>query len=1094
MPAPPVGPETAADPGHSPGPLDYHALRLAKLPGGTPPPDLLREVADALHAATASLWLRDGSELRCTSCHGRTSPAELTEPPDIAVLGHQRIRRATQQSSTGLRHIAEAGLWRDGTLVGALRCERALTPFASDEAALLGAAAERLSVLAESEDRGAAAALLRERERMLDEVEEVTHLGSWEWDIGADRITWSTEQMRIHEVNPDAPPANFDDFLRCVHPEDRERLTDECARTLTTGLPFSVAYRIVCGNECVREIEALGKLVPGSVRRGARLIGISHDVTERNAGERALRASEESYRAIFESASDGIWVHELDSGAVIEINPAAAAMFGYSREEMLAAGHDALLYPGTEFTAERVAEYLQRAAAGETLRFEWLGRHRDGSEVWAEVTMRRTSIGGTPRILASARDIAERRAAERALRRLNEELEQRVAERTAELAASNEALRKSEEHFRALIENSSDYIMIVDETATITYVGPSVERLLGYSPESMIGLTPEDLVHPDDHALVFEVLQEIVAHPGEVRRVEYRVRHRDGSWRLFENFGRTLRGDSAEAGVVANGRDITDRRGAEEEIARQKVYFEEILESLDAGISVFDARGRYEYATASAVPDPQLRRWVIGKTIEEYGRAQGLPAETIRERAEGVEEVLRARHASQFEQEVVDEEGGARQILRRLIPLLDESGAVVRVVGYSVDITDRKRVEVALQQAKESAERANRAKSEFLSRMSHELRTPLNGILGFAQVLERRDPRPDQLGHIGHILKGGRHLLRLINEVLELSRIEAGRMSLSLEPIDLHEVVQEAMDLVRPLAEEHGNSLVHHSKAGERPYVYADRQRLAQIVINLLSNAIKYNRRGGRVTIECAARGDGSGGYSVRVMDEGRGMPDDRLDQLFTPFARLGAEQTGTEGTGLGLSLSKRLAEAMLGDLLLESTGPQGSVFRLDLRCASSPLPASTESATGAVEEGDGSARERATILYIEDNLTNLTLVETLFEGRPWWTTIAALRGREGLVMAAEHLPDLILLDLHLPDLPGEEVLRELRSDERTHAIPVVVISADATARSVARLRAAGADDYLTKPLDLEEFLATVERHLEGLNGDGNRAATPSPH
>ena len=936
------------------------------------------------------------------------------------------------------------------------------------------------------------------------------------------------------------------------------------------------------------------------------------ELTGQQQAQRALRASEESYRLMFENASDGLWVHDVATGVVVDINASAATMFGYEKEEMLRAGHDALIYPGTEYTAERVGEYMARAAAGETPRFEWLGRHRDGGEVWAEVTLRRIPIGGVDRILASARDIGERRAAERALQRVNEALEQRVAERTAELAASNEklaievrvheaareqlacrtqqleaifaalpdlffrldrsgtildhragqgalpplptenllgrrlpevlpspagetfaagveevgrtgelvcleydlqgehgpvfyeariipcddgslvaivrditdrkasdlALRRSEEHFRALIENGSDYIMIVARTAAITYVGPSVERILGYRPEELMGLRPEDLVHPSDHERVYATLAKIVENPGVVATVEYRVRHRDGSWRLFENFGRTLHSDTADAGVVANGRDITDRRSAENEIARQKAYFEEILESLDAGISVFDRDGRFEYTTASAVTDPQVRRWVIGKTIEDYGRSRNLTEEIIRERRQSVDAAATTRKPNQFEQQVQCPDGSMRHMLRRIIPILDEAGDVRRMVGYSVDISDRKRAEVALQHAKEEAERANRAKSEFLSRMSHELRTPLNGILGFAQVLERREPRPDQESYVGHILKGGRHLLRLINEVLELSRIEAGRMSLSLEPIALDEAVREAMDLVRPLAEEGGNTLELRASAGGNAYVHADRQRLVQILLNLFSNGIKYNRQGGPVRIAAVRRGeDPSSGFSVLVEDGGRGIPGDQLDQLFTPFARLGAEQTETEGTGLGLALSKRLAEAMAGDLVLESTGPEGSVFRLDLRCASNPLLAATEVDAAGMERRDAAA-PHATILYIEDNVTNLTLVETLFETRPSWTTIPALRGRAGLDLALEHRPALILLDLHLPDVPGEEVLRELRADARTAAIPVVVISADATGAAIARLRNAGADDYLTKPLDLEEFLSTVERYL----------------
>jgi PAS domain S-box-containing protein len=620
--------------------------------------------------------------------------------------------------------------------------------------------------------------------------------------------------------------------------------------------------------------------------------------------------------------------------------------------------------------------------------------------------------------------------------------------------------------------------MIVDPSAAITYVGPSVERILGYHPEEVTGLKPEDLVHPGDIPRVYEALREILENPGRVVTVEYRVRHKNGSWRLFENFGRTLYEDSVEGGVVANGRDITDRRRAEDEVARQKAYFEDILDSLDSGISVFDPEGRFEYATAAAVDDPQIRRWIVGKTIEDYGRARGLPDQLVQAQRRSIEEAIATRTPYQFEQEVESPDGPPRQLIRRLIPILGEAGEVVRLVGYSVDITARKLVEVALQRAKEEAERANRAKSEFLSRMSHELRTPLNGILGFAQVLDRKELRPEQKNYVGHILKGGRHLLRLINEVLELSRIEAGRMSLSLEPIGVDEVVREAMDLVRPLAEEGGHPLDLTATAGPNAYVHADRQRLVQVLLNLFSNAIKYNRPGGSVRIACVAReADSLFGYSVLVEDSGKGIPSDQLDELFTPFARLGAEQTETEGTGLGLALSRRLAEAMAGDLILQSTSAEGSVFRLDLRCAANPLP--------GMAEGDGSGATAATsggvaatILYIEDNVTNLTLVETLFESKPSWTTISALQGQAGIDLAIEHRPDLVLLDLHLPDIPGEEVLRRLRADARTERIPVVVISADATGAAMNRLRAAGADDYLTKPLDLDEFLRTVERYL----------------
>lgn len=801
---------------------------------------------------------------------------------------------------------------------------------------------------------------------------------------------------------------------------------------------------------------------------------LTPEPTSEAPSRRAMRDPEASYRAIFESATDGIWVHDLVTGDVIDINPAAASMFGYTRQEMLEAGHDALIFPGTEYTPEKVAEYMARTAAGENQRFEWLGRHKDGSEVWSEVTLRKVTIGGQDRILVNSRGINERKAAERALRQANEELERRVLERTAELAMSMDALRHSEEHFRALIENGSDFIMIVDQTGAISYVGPSVERILGYQPHEVLGATPERLVHPGDLPAVYDALSQVFGNPGKVVETEFRIRHRNGSWRIFESFGRTLRSNGPEGGAVANARDITERRLAEDEIARQKTYFEEIIGSLEAGIAVFDKEGRFEYASASSIVEPHIRKWVVGKTIEDYGRARGLPPEIVRERRDAIELAIATGVSNRFEQELIEPDGTVRQMLRCIVPLLNEAGEVMRLVGYSVDISDRKAAEIELKNAKEEAERANRAKSDFLSRMSHELRTPLNAILGFAQVLERKGLPSDQQAHLNHIIKGGKHLLRLINEVLELSRIEAGRMTLSLEPIAIDEVVHEALDLVRPLATETEIDLIFERSVTDYGYVYADRQRLSQVLLNLLSNGIKYNRAGGHVRIRAESR---ENAVSIRVQDVGRGIPEERLDQLFTPFARLGAEQTETEGTGLGLALSKRLAEAMGGGLVLESTGPEGSVFRLDLSLAADPLPAVLEGdhvGAGAVN----SVGPAATILYIEDNLTNLSLIETILESKPNITTISALRGEAGIELARTRLPDLILLDLHLPDVPGAEVLRRLREDPVTAAIPVVIISADATGTSQARLRAAGADQYLTKPLDLDEFLSTIDHFL----------------
>ena len=385
------------------------------------------------------------------------------------------------------------------------------------------------------------------------------------------------------------------------------------------------------------------------------------------------------------------------------------------------------------------------------------------------------------------------------------------------------------------------------------------------------------------------------------------------------------------------------------------------------------------------------------------------------------------------------------------------------------------RVNAELQEAAAEADRANRAKSEFLSRMSHELRTPLNAILGFGQLLEIDELSPEQLDGVRQILGGGRHLLDLINEVLDISRIEAGRLSLSIEPVPVAKVLQEALDLVRPLIDQRGIRLEVPPEGLCERHVRADRQRLKQIVINLLSNAVKYNRREGTVSISC--RETSRQGLRIEVRDTGHGIALDKLERLFTPFDRLGAEESTEEGTGLGLALARKLAEVMGGTMGVESTVEVGSTFWLELELdvaatATAERPERDEEASTGIPGGPYA------VLYVEDNASNVRLVEQILRRQPAVTLTVATRGLEALDIARNEPPDLVLLDLHLPDLPGEEVLRMLRRDPRTQAIPVVVVSADATPGQAERLRGEGAQEYLTKPLDLRRLLEALRANL----------------
>jgi PAS domain S-box-containing protein len=417
--------------------------------------------------------------------------------------------------------------------------------------------------------------------------------------------------------------------------------------------------------------------------------------------------------------------------------------------------------------------------------------------------------------------------------------------------------------------------------------------------------------------------------------------------------------------------------------------------------------------------------------------------------------------------------GGAYRWLEWNARPIAEQGLLYAVAR---DVTERKDADEEVRAARDAAERANLAKSEFLSRMSHELRTPLNAILGFGQLLEMDGLERQQHESVEQILRAGRHLLELIDEVLDISRIEAGSMRMSVEPVDVVSALGDAVALIAPVATAAGIEL-HVEPGGEDEcYVLADRQRLRQVILNLLSNAVKYNRPGGTVTVSTACRCDDDR-VRVNVADTGLGIPKDQLERLFVAFDRLDAAVGPVQGTGLGLTLSKNLTEAMGGALCVESVPGEGSRFTIELLSADDPVDGTgfgADQAPGESLEGLGSR----TILYIEDNPANGRLVARALAGHADLRLFLALQGSRGLELAKAHQPDLILLDLHLPDMEGRAVLDRLRADPETADLPVVILSADATQRHVPELLAAGASTYLTKPLNIPDFLEVVNRHL----------------
>ena len=478
---------------------------------------------------------------------------------------------------------------------------------------------------------------------------------------------------------------------------------------------------------------------------------------------------------------------------------------------------------------------------------------------------------------------------------------------------------------------------------------------------------------------------------------------------------------------------------------------------------------------------------------EVRARAEALSAELATPIAPGFEAL--AFKASReiediYELTYICKDGSRFPAIVSITALRDDYGAIIGYLLIGTDNSVRKRVERELTEAMAAAEKANHAKSDFLSNMSHELRTPLNAILGFAQLVESGSPSPTptQKRSIDQILKAGWYLLDLLNEILDLALIESGKLTLSGEPVSLIEVMLECRAMIEPQAQKRGLGMAFPHFDAPR-FVNADRTRLKQVLINLLFNAIKYNKPEGTVVVECCTTSTPDS-IRISVRDTGIGLTPEQLAQLFQPFNRLGKEAGAEEGTGIGLVVTKRLVELMGGTIGAESIVGVGSVFWVELSLTPAPQLALRESAQAALarpQAADGAPLR--TLLYVEDNPANLELVEQLIARRPDLRLLSAADGDLGIEFARAYLPDVILMDINLPGISGIEAMKILRADRSTAHIPVIALSANAVPRDIERGLEAGFFAYLTKPIKVGQFMDALNVALKSAETAAGRSA-----
>jgi PAS domain S-box-containing protein len=686
------------------------------------------------------------------------------------------------------------------------------------------------------------------------------------------------------------------------------------------------------------------------------------------------------------------------------------------------------------------------------------------------------------------------------------------------LSQTRQELQDSEALYRSLVDYSPDMIAVHSHEGRTLFINPAGVKLMGaQSAEEILSRPIMDMVPPDAREEAQRGMANTLA--GEPTPLLQEKMHRLDGTSFEAEFRAIPISYAGQRAIQFVMRDITERKRAEEQIHQLLAQIEHQNDELEGRVarrtdelkalnqrlqdelterqrlvqSLGDSEARFRLlfeASPDAIvlidpSDPNTswpivdcneiacrmngytREELIGQSIDILNSSPGIPTER--------EDYLkRVRENGVLHYEAIHRHKAGRLFPVEISTSLLTFAGHELVLGIDRDITERKHVEVALQQAKEMAESASRAKSEFLSRMSHELRTPMNAILGFAQLLNmsRKEPLTSiQKERVRQITKGGQHLLDLINEILDISRIEAGRLQISPEPVALRESIQEVLDLTAPLAANR-NILIQTSLEVEgNPFVMADRQRLKQVLLNLLSNAVKYNYEGGYIMVSCEQTPMDN--WRISVTDTGSGISSENLGRLFKPFERLVTDESSVEGTGLGLALAKRLIELMQGRIGVESMVGRGSTFWIELPSAESQLALLQRTGgTGQLPAMSATAR---TILYVEDNVANFELIQQVLADYSQIELLWAADPQTGIEAARLHHPSLILLDLHLGSRDGADVLKQLKQDAETASIPVIMVSADATHSQIERLVALGAHSYLTKPLDVKLFMQLIE-------------------
>jgi PAS domain S-box-containing protein len=811
------------------------------------------------------------------------------------------------------------------------------------------------------------------------------------------------------------------------------------------------------------------------------------DITEYKRTESELRMFESRYRRLFQTAKDGILILNAETGKIVDVNPFLIELLGYSKDKFIEKEIWELgFFKDIAANKEKLIELQQE----EFIRYEDLPLETaTGKKINVEFVSNVYLENNHKVIQCNIRDISKRKEKENGLEKTRKELEviKESADEVSEFAMN-------------IINTVREPLLILNKELRVVNASSSFYNFFKVSPEETIGTLIYDLGnHQWNIPKLRELLETIL--PEKTTFDNYEVKHdfsTIGKRIMLLNARQIKRRFGKEKMFLLAIEDITERKKIEnglEKTRKELVIIkntadeaselaENIINTVREPLLLLDKELRVVKASHSFFDFFKVSsKETIGTLIYDLGNQQW----NIPKLRELLETILPEKTTfDNYEVEHDFSTIGKRVMLLNARKIQRGLGKEQIILLAIEDITRRKNIENELTHAKAEAERANYAKSEFLSRMSHELRTPMNAILGFAQLMDMGELNPAHKKGVNQILKSGKHLLELINEVLDIAKIETGKLTISPEPVEIYGIILETLDIVSRLAEENNITLESDASTAEKIYIKTDQQRLKQVLLNLINNAVKYNIRGGSVKVVCSKQKSvdkNENMIRIDVIDTGKGIAEEYIKKLFNPFERIGAERTETEGTGLGLAISEKLTVAIGGKIGVESVVGKGSTFWIELPQTESQSD-KCEQITELERSKIGANQNSGTILYIEDNLSNIQLVEQILEiHRSSIKLVTNKYGKNAVQYSVDYKPNLILLDLNLPDIHGTEVMKLLQAEPRTADIPVIILSAEAMTKKNKLLVEAGAVDYLIKPIDVVKFLSAVDEWITKRRG-----------